>query len=108
MLILLTSLIFWHFILDFPLQGDFLSKAKNKYKPIDGIPWIWPMTAHSFIHGAGVYIVLGVWWISLFEFISHFIIDTIKCKGLISFNIDQILHITLKFVWLGLAMYSVY
>lgn len=29
-LLLFTMLLFWHFIADYPLQGDFLSKAKAK------------------------------------------------------------------------------
>lgn len=35
---------------------------------------------------------------SLFEFVTHFIIDYNKCKGEYSFAKDQILHISVKFV----------
>ncbi|MFM1977463.1 MAG: hypothetical protein RL145_2309, partial [Pseudomonadota bacterium] len=36
---LLYLLIVAHFICDYPLQGDFLSKAKNLTAPIPGVPW---------------------------------------------------------------------
>lgn len=35
---------------------------------------------------------------SLFEFVTHFVIDYNKCKGEYSFSTDQILHIFVKFI----------
>ena len=28
-----------HALADYPLQGDFLSKAKNRFAPLIGVPW---------------------------------------------------------------------
>ena len=36
-------ILFWlmvgHALADYPLQGDFLAKAKNRTAPIPGVPW---------------------------------------------------------------------
>ena len=37
------------------------------------------MTAHAMIHGAGVYIVTGIWWLGLAEAACHWLIDFNKC-----------------------------
>lgn len=91
-------LIVAHFICDYPLQGDFLSKAKNLTAPIPGVPWWQAMGAHSFIHGGAVAMITGNIWLGLFETICHFGIDTLKCRGNLSFNDDQLLHIACKIV----------
>lgn len=49
--LMLTALIAGHFLCDYPLQGDFLSKAKNRVNPIPGVPWY---QASGGIHSAGV------------------------------------------------------
>lgn len=104
MLILLASLIFAHYLVDYPLQGDFLSRAKNRANPIDHVPWYQAMTAHAFMHAGAVYLVLGVWWIAVLEFIAHFVIDDMKCRGELTFNQDQFAHLACKVAWLALAL----
>lgn len=91
-----------HFLADYPLQGDFLSKAKNRANPIKGVPWYQGMIAHASIHGLAVGLVTGVWWLGIMELIAHAAIDDAKCTGKICFNTDQILHIVCKFIWFGL------
>lgn len=105
-----------HFLLDFPLQGDFLSKAKNPTAPIPGVPWQWAMSAHAMIQGFGVavaaYIVTGgntaaacILW--ALEALMHGAIDTLKCTGGLTFGQDQIAHLACKFMWvlfLGIAL----
>jgi hypothetical protein len=87
-----------HFICDYPLQGDFLSKAKNLSAPIQGVPWWQAMGAHSFIHGGAVALIAGNIWLGLLETIFHFAIDTAKCRGHLTFNQDQLWHIVCKIV----------
>lgn len=92
-----------HYLADFPLQGDFLSKAKDLTKPLPGVPWQQAMTAHCAIQGLMVWLVTGVWWIGVLEFMCHAAIDIGKCLGKINFSQDQSLHTACKIVWVVLV-----
>jgi hypothetical protein len=110
-------LIMGHALADFPLQGDFLSRGKNRnLKPpqlADGNEspsrlWIYLMSAHSLIHAFFVWAFTGSVLLGLAEFIIHWIIDALKCEGRTSFETDQWLHIITKIVfvvliWAGLV-----
>lgn len=95
----LLLMLFAHFLADYPLQGEFLAKAKNRFDPIPGIPWWQAMTGHCGIHAGFVYLITGAWWLGLFEFIVHFLTDNSKCEGKIGYNTDQVIHIGCKFIW---------
>ena len=99
MLDILLLLIAGHALADYPLQGDFLSKAKNHRQPIVGVPWYQALLAHSAIHGGMVGLITGSIWLGLAEFIAHNLIDYGKCAGKITFNQDQALHIVCKLAW---------
>lgn len=99
----LLSLLVVHALADYPLQGDFLAKAKNETAPIPGVPWWQALTAHSFIHGGGVALITGSWTLGVIEVIAHFFIDRAKCRGRISFNTDQTLHVACKVVYAALV-----
>ena len=99
MLDILFLLIAGHALADYPLQGDFLSKAKNHKAPIPGVPWYQAMLAHSAIHGGMVGIITGSVWLGLAEFVLHNLIDYSKCEGKITFNQDQALHMVCKLGW---------
>lgn len=105
--LILASLVFFHYLFDFPLQGDYLSRAKNQADPLPHTPWNHAMTAHCFLQAGGVYIVLGIWWIAALEFVSHFIIDSMKCHGELTYRQDQYLHIGCKVIWVILAIVTV-
>ena len=98
------ALVVAHAVADYPLQGDFLSKAKNRANPIPGVPWWQAMWAHSAIHGGAVALVTGIWWLGVLEAIVHFWIDDLKCNGKLSFNQDQFFHIAFKCLWLFVAL----
>lgn len=104
MLMLILTLVFVHFLMDYPLQGDFLARAKNRMNPIPHVPWYHAMSAHAFLHAGAVYIVLGMWWIALLEFIAHFVIDDLKCRGELTYHQDQMLHVGCKIAWVVLAL----
>lgn len=36
---LFAALVAGHALADYPLQGDFLARAKNRAAPIPGVPW---------------------------------------------------------------------
>jgi len=89
-----------HCIADYPLQGDFLAKAKNHTLPIPGVPYWQALSAHAAIHGAMVAVITGIWWMFALEFAAHWAIDRAKCAGRLSFNQDQALHIICKAAWI--------
>lgn len=98
----LAMLIMVHFICDYPLQGDFLAKAKNRMAEIPGVPWRWAMGAHVAIHGGAVYLVTGYWWLGVMEVVYHWLIDDAKCRGEITFHQDQCLHLLCKVNYVAL------
>ena len=93
---LFFALVFWHALADFPLQGDYLAKGKNLTINRN---WVFPMTAHCVIHGGGVAFLTGSLILGLCEFIIHFVIDTLRCKGMMSFEVDQVFHVWCKAMW---------
>jgi len=98
------ALLFFHFLFDYPLQGDFLSKAKNSSNPIPGVPWYHAMFAHTFMHGAAVTLVTGMWTLGLLEMIVHWFTDHLKCNNKLTFNQDQVIHIICKLLWAYIAI----
>lgn len=101
---ILFKLIAGHFLCDYPLQGDFIGKNKNRHTPaimhinpgMKPIPWWHLMTAHAFIHGLSVLLITNSLLLALIETIIHFIIDVGKCEGYFDINIDQSFHIICK------------
>lgn len=88
-----------HALCDYPLQGDFLSRTKNRSNPLPGVPWYQALGAHALIHGGAVAVLTGFWWLGVAEVIAHFVIDDAKCCGRLSFNQDQLLHVACKLWW---------
>ena len=101
---MLAALIAAHALCDYPLQGDFLAKAKNRHAPIPGVPWWQALGAHAAIHGGAVVLITGIWWLGLLEAASHFLIDDLKCSGRLSFNGDQAAHVLCKVLWVAVAL----
>ena len=95
----LFLLLVGHALADYPLQGDFLAKAKNEKAPIPGVPWWQAMSAHCLIHSGAVYLITGSMILAGLEFIVHFLTDRAKCFGWIGFNADQAIHVACKVLW---------
>lgn len=102
-LVMFFALLVAHMLADYPLQGDFLAKAKNRTAPIPGVPWEQAMVAHCAIHGGAVGLITGHWWLGVAEAVIHFVTDDAKCRGKISFNVDQAIHIHCKLIWVIVA-----
>ena len=98
------ALVAGHAIADYPLQGDFLARAKNRTAPIPGFPWWQALGAHVVIHGAFVAFITGIWWLFFAEAIIHWITDDAKCRSKITLNQDQAIHLICKAAWLALAV----
>jgi hypothetical protein len=93
-----------HALCDYPLQGDFLSRAKSRAAPISGVPWYQALGAHVAIHGAMVALVTGIWWLALAEAAVHWVTDDAKCQGRLTFNQDQAIHLWCKLCWWAVAI----
>lgn len=100
----LFLLIVAHALADYPLQGDFLARAKNRTAPIPGVPWWQALIAHAVIHAGFVYLLTLLWPCALGELVAHVWIDDAKCRGKLTYNQDQALHLGLKVVWAALAV----
>lgn len=83
-----------HWIADYPLQGDFLAKAK-----FEGPLRAYHLVAHAGIHGGAVALVTGSLTLGLIEWALHTIIDEAKVRGWTSFALDQWLHLMCKVIY---------
>lgn len=95
-------LIVGHALADYPLQGDFLARAKSRFAPVAGVPWYQALGAHAVIHAGIVGAITGSLLLGALEFVSHAVIDDLKCGHRISYNLDQVLHLLCKLLWLAL------
>jgi hypothetical protein len=94
-----------HFLCDFPLQGDFMAKAKNHVAPLIGVPWWLVLGGHAMIHAGAVSLLLPIEY-AIAEFVSHFALDAAKNGGGLGtgqtgFVWDQVGHVACKLVWIG-------
>lgn len=90
-----------HALADYPLQGDWLSRAKNHtLEPVSGeVVWPLALISHALIHALMVYIATWSLGIACAELVAHTVIDYSKCDGRLSYNQDQIFHILCKLVY---------
>lgn len=103
---ILILLLAAHALCDYPLQGDFLSRAKNRLAPLPGVPWFQALGAHAMIHAGAVMLLTGIWWLAAFEAAAHAAIDDAKCAGRIGFNTDQALHVLCKLAYVGVVLWG--
>lgn len=132
-LALFFALVIGHALADYPLQGDFLAKAKNHTSPIPGVPWYQALTAHALIQAGIVWVITGSSDLALLEFVCHWCIDrwksgdplrpsfaSCRCDGIMqdckrcraartytperSFDIDQLLHVVCKVGWVWILV----
>ena len=93
-----------HALADFPLQGDYLARTKQRSKAGTVSEWLISLTAHSLIHAGGVWIVSGSAVIAVAEFVLHWLIDLGKGEGLYGYVTDQALHIGCKVAFVIVMM----
>lgn len=101
---MLALLVFGHALGDYPLQNDFMARGKNWNTPAPGVPWYHLLGAHSIIHGGLAGMATGSLFIGVLETIMHFVIDSLKNRGITSIHSDQALHIACKVVWAFMAV----
>ncbi len=93
-----------HALCDYPLQGDFLARGKNRFAPLPGVSWYQCLLAHALIHGGAVLLITGSMWLALAELVVHAFVDDSKCAGRFGFNIDQAIHYGCKVLWVFLMV----
>lgn len=106
-MIKLFELLVGHAVADFGLQSDWMAKNKNRNVSPSYVPkgqrftqtWFYVLSAHALIHGGFVYLITGSLFLGLFETVSHWILDFLKCENITDPHIDQILHIGSKVVY---------
>lgn len=103
---LLFLLIFAHALADYPMQGPFLSEAKNRNTALGKVFWPHALFAHSMIHGGFVLLITGNIWFAGAEVIVHGFTDWMKCENKISLNVDQMVHLICKVAWAAGTVYS--
>jgi len=96
----LYYLLISHALCDFALQTDSMAKGKNRHNTVvpplgqKFVPcWQYWLTAHSLIHAGGVSLITGSISAGIFEAVTHWIIDFIKCDNWTNPHIDQGLHL---------------
>lgn len=87
-----------HFLLDYALQGDWMSKAKNPSLELVTGEKIWPLAllGHAWLHATAVLLITGSGLLYLLELIIHSITDYAKCSGRFGYNVDQYIHLSCK------------
>lgn len=100
---ILLLMLFAHVLGDFILTTEAQSRYKDRgVKRESDVPgwWYW-LTAHAYLHGGLIYFATGTWYIALYVFIIHWLIDHAKCEDKINANQDQVLHIVcILFAWM--------
>ena len=91
-----------HCLADYPLQGDFLARAKNHTSPMPGVPWPFALVSHALIHSGVVWLLTGSHALAAMEFCLHTGIDYAKSDRRISFVTDQLMHVCCKAFYVGL------
>lgn len=111
-----VALLIGHVLADYPLQGHFLSVAKNRHAdaavlfdgnaPPRGL-WVHALTAHSLVHAGAVWLVTGSLAMGMVELVLHWGIDFAKCEKWTNFTTDQLLHLVCKAGFAGVVGFGV-
>lgn len=96
--IVLVKLLCAHLCADFIFQTDSINKGKRK----SGGKGVAYNLLHSLVHAVAAYLFVAnvsYWFIPIIVFVSHFVIDWIKCRfcedNLPAFLVDQFMHIAI-------------
>lgn len=93
-----------HYLGDYALQSEYMSKAKNRTSPFGSGHWLHAMAAHCAIHGGIVWGVTGSVWLGLAEAACHALIDDSKCARRLTYGQDQFLHLACKALWVSVIL----
>ena len=88
-----------HALADFPLQGDYLARTKQRKQASTVAEWLISLSAHSLIHAGGIWIVSGSVILAVVELVLHWLIDLGKGEGWYGYVTDQALHLSCKAIY---------
>ena len=88
-----------HALADYPLQGDYLAREKQRRNAASSCEWLIALTAHSLIHAGGVWLISGSPLLGGVELFVHWLIDLGKGEGRYSYVVDQLLHLSCKLLY---------
>nr|WP_226895461.1 DUF3307 domain-containing protein [Luteolibacter marinus] len=91
-----------HAMADFPLQGDYLAREKQRKHAGSSLQWFIALTAHSLIHAGGVWLVSGSVVLGAVELVLHWLIDLGKGEGKYGYAADQLLHLGCKAAYVAI------
>jgi hypothetical protein len=97
-----------HALADFPLQGDYLARTKQRSKAGTPAEWFIALTAHSLIHAGGIWLVSGSVLFGAAEFVLHWLIDFGKGEGKYGYVADQTLHLSCKAAYVVLMATGIF
>jgi len=113
---LLFALLIGHALADYPLQGAFLARAKDRHsdsgalfgeqKAPKGL-WVHALTAHSLVHAGAVWLITSSVLLAAVELVLHWFIDFAKCECWTGFHLDQVLHVLCKIGYVLAMVYAV-
>ncbi|CAM3841916.1 DUF3307 domain-containing protein [Agrobacterium radiobacter] len=106
---ILIYLVAAHFLFDYALQGDWMSRAKNLKLDLVLGETIWPLTlfGHALIHATAVQLITGSWILFTAELVLHTWTDYEKCRGSFGYNTDQFIHIGCKVAYAAALFFEV-
>ena len=99
-ILLFGALLLGHAAADALLQPPGLSQGKRSTRASER--WR-SLCAHGAVHGFFVAVLLAPAF-GILEAVAHAVIDRAKGRGWIGNEIDQILHVACKCIWLGLYL----
>lgn len=103
-----ATLLFWlvvgHSLADYPLQGDFIAKAKDRTSDLGKFFWRHALFAHAMIHAGAVALVTGHVELGIAEAVIHAITDDLKCRKKINMWQDQAIHFACKALWAAITV----
>ncbi|MES2980759.1 MAG: DUF3307 domain-containing protein [Verrucomicrobiota bacterium] len=114
--VVFLALVIGHVLADYPLQGRFLSMAKNRHADVSELfggespprgLWLHALTAHSLVHAGMVWFITGSLTLGIVELILHWLIDFAKCEKWTNFTVDQLLHVACKAAYAVLIGYEI-
>ncbi len=88
----IINILICHLIGDYVLQNDFIAKTKaNNY---------YHLFVHCVLYCVPFYLIFNLSWQLAVIFISHLIVDYLKCHKKISYFADQLLHYAVSTIYL--------
>ena len=106
-LALFAAFVVMHALADFPLQGDYIAKQKNRREADNNSVWIVALTAHCIIQAGGVWLVSGSLLLGCVEFVMHMLIDMGKGENSFGLVTDQLLHLACKLAYVMFIAFGI-